>query len=95
MAIQDAESRLRKFRIFGGLSAEELLLIGQLFEEKAVRAGQILFRQEDTPDRFYLVESGMVEEIGREQSGQVALRRQIEKGDFLVRIYHSCPNYSE
>ncbi len=81
MTISDAAARLGQFWVFDDLSPDELAACGDYFEEQTVSYGTILFRQGDPPDRFYLVEEGLVEEIGRDAGGVVVLRRKSEAGD--------------
>jgi CRP-like cAMP-binding protein len=81
MTIPDAAARLGRFWIFDDLSPDELAACGDYFEQQTVTYGTILFRQGDPPDHFYLVEEGLIEEIGRDAGGVVTLRRKSEAGD--------------
>jgi CRP-like cAMP-binding protein len=85
MADPSFEERLGKFGLFKGLNWDELAHVAAVLKEKTFASGEILFRQGDLPDFFYLVEQGVVEEIGRDQTGAVILRRMVTAGSFLGR----------
>ncbi len=84
---QEAVNRLQQFWIFQGLTAGELLECVNVFvQEKQFPAGHTLFRQGDEPDFFYLLESGVVQEVGTDPAGgQVVLRRRAVSGDYIGR----------
>jgi CRP/FNR family cyclic AMP-dependent transcriptional regulator len=52
--------QLGRYALFGDLSEEDLSLAAPYFSELQVPAGQILFRQNETADLFYLVITGQV-----------------------------------
>ena len=83
MANPTPAEALSQFWIFEGLLPEEIQEIASLVKEKTYPANQILFKQGDSPDYFYLVKRGIVQVEGRDGAGQVNLRRRAEKGDFV------------
>ncbi len=85
--VQDAVSRLQQFWIFQGFSPEDLLnRVNPFVTEKEFPAGHILFKQGEEPDFFYLVESGMIEEVGQDPGGQTILKRRASSGDYVGRV---------
>ena len=85
MAIADSVTRLGQFRLFAGLSEDDLVRAGNWVEEKIAQSGEVLFRQDAMPDFLYLVESGQIVEVGRDSAKQVILRRTAEAGDLVGR----------
>ena len=85
MAIVDSVTRLGQFRLFAGLKEEDLIRAGNWVEEKIAGNGEVLFRQGTAPDFLYLVESGQIVEVGRDDANQVILRRTAEAGDLVGR----------
>jgi CRP-like cAMP-binding protein/membrane protein YdbS with pleckstrin-like domain len=83
MAVSAIEERLSQFPIFEGFSEEELGRIGHFLTERTVPAGGTLFQQGDPPDFFYLLERGIVQEVGRDPSGTDVLRRRVEPGEYF------------
>lgn len=79
------EERLSRFQIFRNFSQEDLAKIGGFVVERPFLLGRTLFRQDDKPDFFYLVESGLVQEVGRapRPNGQEVIRRRVEAGEYL------------
>jgi CRP-like cAMP-binding protein/membrane protein YdbS with pleckstrin-like domain len=93
MANPNFEERLGRFRLFKGLTRDELAQIAAVLQEKTFRAGSILFQQGDPADFFYLVERGAVEEVGRDQAGAMTLHRLVQAGEFVGRwaLMHATP----
>jgi CRP-like cAMP-binding protein len=52
--------QLSRYALFGDLSEDDLSLVAPYFSELEVPAGQILFRQNEPADLFYLVVKGQV-----------------------------------
>ena len=52
--------QLGRYALFGDLSEDDLSLVAPYFSELRVPAGQILFRQNEPADLFYLVVQGQV-----------------------------------
>ena len=51
---------IRKIHLFNGLKEDQLAGIGAKFEEREVPAKQVVFKQGDKPDGFYIVFKGKV-----------------------------------
>jgi CRP-like cAMP-binding protein/membrane protein YdbS with pleckstrin-like domain len=77
------EERLSRFQILQGLSQAQIADIAKNVEQRSYRFHQVLFQQGEPADYFYLVERGMVEEVGRDPSGKVVLRRRAGPGNYV------------
>ena len=51
---------LRKIHLFAGLKLDQLSGVAAIFEEREVPNGQIVFKQGDKPDGFYILFKGRV-----------------------------------
>jgi CRP-like cAMP-binding protein/membrane protein YdbS with pleckstrin-like domain len=83
MASPTVEERLSRFRILQGLSQAQYADIARNAEQRTYRFHQVLYQQGEPADYFYLVERGMVEEVGKDPSGKVVLRRRAEPGSYV------------
>ena len=72
--------RLSQFWIFDDFSEAELEQVVEFAKEAELPAGTILFRQGDVPERFYLLESGQVQEVGKEVVAPGAVQPQTGPG---------------
>ena len=79
------EDRLSRFWIFEEFPQEDLVKLGGFVLEKQFPLGKTLFEQGDKPDFFYLVERGLVQEVGRDPypGGPEVVRRRVEAGGYL------------
>ena len=68
------------------LSREVLVKTTQELQTITFSAGEIVFEQGATADRFYIVESGEVEVIHRNESGEQNLLATLQSGDFFGEI---------
>src|SRR5438128_2065358 len=82
VAVKDAKlDLLRKVPLFSGCSSSSIAEIGTLTEEIDVPAGNVLMRQGETGEEFFLIVSGRVriERNGRQLDS-------LGPGDFLGEI---------
>lgn len=76
LIIQSASQILRvnfikKLSFFTNLSTEQTIELAQVIEEKEIKAGTILFHQDEMSDECYLIQSGKVEISIRDKSGSI------------------------
>jgi CRP-like cAMP-binding protein/uncharacterized membrane protein YdbT with pleckstrin-like domain len=83
MTIPSVEERLSQFSIFDDFTGDELAQVAHFVEERTFPQGRTLFRQGDLPGFFYLLESGAVQEVGKDPSGTDLVRRRTEAGDYV------------
>jgi CRP-like cAMP-binding protein len=72
---------LGQFPVFEDLSPDELARVGHFVMERSYPFGSTLFRQGELPDSFYLVENGVVQEVGTDSAGRELIRRRSVVGD--------------
>lgn len=53
--------RLRDIPLFSGLSADELLPVGEIASEATLASGEVVFEEGDPGERFYVITSGRVD----------------------------------
>ncbi len=80
---KDLLNRLAALSLFAGLSEEELGTIAGLVGQSQFSPDAIVFRQGDESDKFYLVESGKVLIIVRDEAGAEAELTRFGPGDFF------------
>ena len=65
---------LRKIHLFNGLKDDQLAGIVAKFEEREIPANQVVFKQGDKPDGFYVIFKGKVN----------VTRPHVKKGDEVL-----------
>jgi CRP-like cAMP-binding protein len=60
MTIVERVLLLQRVELFAGVTTEQLSYIATIAEEVTVRAGKVLYRENDPPDGLYVVISGTV-----------------------------------
>ncbi len=83
MSSPNMVQRLQRFWIFQGLPESELARVQGFFHPRAYGASEEVFRQDDPPTRFYLVESGTVIQTGRDSGDREVLKRKAGPGEFM------------
>lgn len=73
-------SPLKKVSLFAGLTDEQLKSIASLCNRKMLAAGQLLFRENDNGNAFYIVLSGSIK-IYTEKSGEEKILTVLAAGD--------------
>lgn len=72
---------LKDSPVFSKLSAEKLAAVLLKLEEVPVRAGDVVIRQKDPGDSFYVIKSGRFTVSRRKPSGDIELLAQLTEGD--------------
>jgi len=73
-------SLLKSIALFEGLEESDLNKISQVVKERAAPKGTVLFKEGDLGDSFYLIKSGGVE-ILKKENGEEKVVNTIEAGD--------------
>ena len=71
-------SVLEKVPLFEGLSRRDLEHVAKLVRGRSLKAGELLFREGDPGDKFYILQSGSIE-ILKEKAGAEADRLAVKK----------------
>lgn len=71
-------SVLEKVPLFDGLSRKDLEKIAHLVRGRTVRAGELVFKEGDAGDKFYIVQSGSIE-ILKDKAGSEADRLAMKR----------------
>lgn len=99
MCINKIITCLSKVELFQGIPEEELALFAAFSDEKHMRAGEVLFREDDLTDALYIVASGsiqLLDTIGNEEQsltvfssnefiGETVLIAQEHQQGFMAR----------
>ena len=72
---------LKKSPVFSKLSADKLAAVILKLEEIPVKTGDVVIRQKDPGDYFYIVKSGSLTVSQRKGPGEVELVAQLHQGD--------------
>ena len=83
---------LRQVEFFQGMDADELKLIAQEMTERSYTDGEVLFREGDPGDRFFLLLSGTMH-VYVERHGNIITYSQLEAGEFFgeMALIESTP----
>jgi putative peptide zinc metalloprotease protein len=82
-----ARNRLiREMPIFDELESFELSLLAGRLEAETFAAGEIVFREGEAGDKFYIVESGQLVAARRDAQGQPVQLSRLGPGDYLGEI---------
>ena len=73
---------LRQMDFFSALSLEALKLFAYLCTRETFRAGEYLFRQDDSDGKAFYIISGKTELV-RQDDGEESILRQYSEGEFL------------
>jgi CRP-like cAMP-binding protein/Zn-dependent protease len=81
--LRQREALLREVHFFASLSAEDMTQIAARMIRRTFRAGEVVFRQGEEGDRFYVIERGVAEVwIGDEHEA----RRHLTRGDYFGEL---------
>jgi hypothetical protein len=74
---------LKKIHLFAGLKLDQLSGVAAIFEEHEVSDGQIVFRQGDKPNGFYILFKGKVKVTRSGKKGEEDLIARLTVGDYF------------
>ena len=74
---------LRDVSLFHGLEDDQLQRLEELAQEEAVPAKQVIFREGDLVDAFYLVKDGLVTVFREEKGKPLQVLARLEPGGFF------------
>jgi CRP-like cAMP-binding protein len=74
---------LRSVSLFQGLEGDQLQLLEDLVREETVAAKQVIFREGDAVDAFYLVKEGLVTVFREEKGRPLQVLARLEPGGFF------------
>ena len=72
--------------LFARLSAEELEAFGTRFHPESYEAGDILIRQGDDGDRFFVIQTGTVEVLAEDSRGGHRVLAYLRSGDYFGEV---------
>ena len=81
-----AEIELREVPLFSEMDEQEVAGIREIMDEKKFKAGQIIIREGDTGDLFYVVTEGQAEIIVRDADGSDVVLHVAGPGDFFGEL---------
>lgn len=87
------EASISQHPFLKGLSAEHLKILGDSAMRAEFKAGEVIFREGDPANRFYLIESGKVELESRKQDRPPVHIQTIGAGDVLGWSWLFPPYY--
>lgn len=87
------EESIRRHPFLKGMSAEHLKILTEASMRAEFKAGEIVFREGDPANRFYLIESGKVELESRKQDQSPVHIQTIGQGDVLGWSWLYPPYY--
>ena len=74
---------LRRIHFFDGLKFDELERLSSLVKLVSVEAGEVIFRQGDPPEAFYIIERGRVQILRPGSGGEEVVAVMGRSGDFF------------
>ena len=81
-----AEIELREVPLFSEMDEQEVAGIRAIMEEMKFKAGQVIIREGDTGDLFYVITEGRVEVIIRDAAGSDVILHEAGPGDFFGEL---------
>jgi cAMP-dependent protein kinase regulator len=85
-ARRDYGGLLRRMPIFATMDETEIGLLMSGLKREHFRPGQVIIRQGDPGDKFYIVAQGHVEVTIRDNRGVTEVVSQLERGDYLGEL---------
>jgi putative peptide zinc metalloprotease protein len=92
-ASQGYQALLGRMPLFATMDEVEIGLLASRVRSEHYRGGQVIIRQGDRGDRFYVVESGQVEVTVRDDRGVSEVVNRLRRGDFFgeLALLHDVP----
>jgi CRP/FNR family transcriptional regulator, cyclic AMP receptor protein len=77
---------LKTIPLFIGMDEEELAALAEIMDEQPFRAGQIIFRADETGGKLYIIQAGQVELSIVDDDGEKLVIELLESGDFFGEL---------
>jgi len=81
-----AEIELREVPLFSEMDAQEVAGIREIMEEMKFKPGQVIIREGESGDLFYVITEGRVEIIIRDADGSDVVLHEAGPGDFFGEL---------
>jgi CRP/FNR family cyclic AMP-dependent transcriptional regulator len=81
-----AEIELREIPLFSEMDEQEVAEIRALMDETKFRAGQVIIREGETGDLFYIVTEGHAHVLIQDASGQEIVLHEVHPGGFFGEL---------
>jgi CRP/FNR family transcriptional regulator, cyclic AMP receptor protein len=81
-----AEIELREVPLFSEMDENEVAGIREIMEEQKFKPGQVIIREGETGDLFYVITEGRVEVIIRDADGSDVVLHEAGPGDFFGEL---------
>lgn len=81
-----AEIELREVPLFSEMDEQEVAGIREIMEETKFKPGQVIIREGETGDLFYVITEGHVEVIIRDADGSDVILHEAGPGDFFGEL---------
>ncbi len=85
-ARQDYRGLLRRMPLFATMDEEEIKLLLSRLRVEHYSAGQVIIRQGDKGDKFYVIARGHVEVTVRDERGVTEVVNQLDRGDYFGEL---------
>jgi CRP-like cAMP-binding protein len=92
-AREDYSGLLQRMPIFSTMDETEISLLLSRLKTEDYRPGQVIIRQGDRGDRFYIIAQGHVEVTQRNERGVSEVVNQLDRGDYFgeLALLHDAP----
>jgi CRP/FNR family transcriptional regulator, cyclic AMP receptor protein len=81
-----AEIELREIPLFSEMDEQEVTDVRAIMQEMKFKAGQVIIREGETGDLFYVITEGRVEVIIRDAAGSDVVLHEAGPGDFFGEL---------
>ena len=83
---QDYQVLLRRMPLFATMDEAEITLLCSRLREEHYSPGQVIIRQGERGDRFYIIKRGHVEVTVRDERGVSEVVNQLDRGDYFGEL---------
>lgn len=74
---------LKASPLFANLNEDEMEMIAELCKERAIKPGEVIFREGDVGDSLFIVDNGEVDVLRVDPNGDNKVIASIREGDFF------------
>jgi CRP-like cAMP-binding protein len=83
---QDYQALLQRMPLFATMDQAEIALLCSRLREEHYTPGQVIIRQGERGDRFYIIKRGHVEVTMRDERGVSEVVNQLDRGDYFGEL---------